>query len=98
VRIQVDLPPGMSEKRKRELLAAEAQRGRELMDAGPLRRIWRVPGRTANVSLYEAADATELHGLVSSLPLWPWMNIRVEPLAVHPLEALRADESPFAAS
>ena len=50
-------------------------------------RIWRLPGRFANVSLYRTGDATELHAALTSLPLWPWMRIRVEALAVHPLEA-----------
>ncbi len=87
VRIDVDLPPDVTEPRRRELLEAEAERGRELLASGALRRIWRVPGRRANVSLYEAPDATELHALLTSLPLWPWMDIDVQALATHPLEA-----------
>jgi muconolactone D-isomerase len=46
-----------------------------------------VPGSWVNVSLYEASDATELHALLTSLPLWPWMDVHVEALATHPLEA-----------
>jgi len=87
VRIDVELPADMTEPRRRELLEAEAERGRELLASGALRRIWRVPGRRANVSLYEAPDATELHALLTSLPLWPWMDIDVQALATHPLEA-----------
>ena len=87
VRIEIGLPPDMPEDRRSELLAAEAARGRELIAAGSLVRIWRVPGRRANVSLYRAADATELHALLGSLPLYPWLEISVEALATHPLEA-----------
>jgi len=87
VRIDVDLSADMTEARRRELLDAEAERGRELLASGALRRIWRVPGRSSNVSLYAAADATELHALLTSLPLWPWMDVHVEALAIHPLEA-----------
>jgi muconolactone D-isomerase len=29
-------------------------------------------------------DATVLHEALSSLPLYPWMDINVHPLAVHP--------------
>ena len=86
VRINVDLSADVTEPRRRELLEAEAERGRELLASGALRRIWRVPGRPANISLYEASDATELHALLMSLPLWPWMDVQVEALATHPLE------------
>jgi muconolactone D-isomerase len=87
VRIEIDLPADMPEPRRRDLMDAEARRGRELLESGALVRIWRVPGRFANVSLYETADATELHVALSSLPLHPWMHVDVEPLAVHPLES-----------
>jgi muconolactone D-isomerase len=87
VRVQVDLPPELPAERRQELIDAERVRGLELIEQGALRRIWRVPGRYASVALYEAADATELHALLTSLPLWPWMDMRVEPLAQHPLES-----------
>jgi muconolactone D-isomerase len=38
------------------------------------------------VSLYRAADATQLHELIGSLPLFPWLEVSVEALATHPLE------------
>lgn len=87
VRIEISLPPDMPAGERTALLEAEARRGRELIAQGALVRVWRVPGRFANISLYRAADATELHALVSSLPLWPWMDVNVEALARHPLES-----------
>jgi muconolactone D-isomerase len=87
VHVEIRLPDGMAEERRAELAAAETRRGRELIEAGTLVRIWRQPGRFANVSLYRTADATELHAALASLPLWPYMQIRVEALATHPLEA-----------
>jgi muconolactone D-isomerase len=86
VRIETRLPPDLPEARRVELLEAEAARGRELIESGKLRRIWRVPGRLANVSLYDVDGADELHELLTSLPLARWMDVRVEALAVHPLE------------
>ena len=86
VRIDVNLPPEMNPEVREDLLAREAARGRELIRAGLLVRIWRVPGRQANVSLYRAEDATEVHAAITSLPLWPWMDVSVEALAIHPLE------------
>jgi muconolactone D-isomerase len=83
VEIEFELPPTMPEAERTAIVEAEAERGRELRDAGSIVRMWRVPGRRANVGLWEAADATELHELLSSLPLFPWMNIQVRALAEH---------------
>jgi muconolactone D-isomerase len=86
VSIDVRTPHDLDPERLAALQTAETARARELMAAGALKRIWRVPGRRSNVSLYEAPDATALHAALSSLPLWPYMEIDVRALAVHPLE------------
>lgn len=71
VRVQVNIPSDMSPEERARLISLETARGRALIAMGKLRRIRRVPGRWASIALYEVADATELHALVSSLPLWP---------------------------
>ena len=43
-----------------------------------------VAGRYANVSVFDVESADELHELLSGLPLFPYMDIRVTPLARHP--------------
>lgn len=86
VRLEIALPPDMDPARRAQLLADEERRARELIDAGTIVRIWRVPGRYANVGVWEAADATALHDLVASLPLFPYMEAHVEALAQHYLE------------
>ncbi|MHB8490215.1 MAG: muconolactone Delta-isomerase, partial [Candidatus Dormibacteria bacterium] len=52
--------------------------------SGVIRRLWRVPGRRANWGVWEARDATALHGFLTSLPMYPWLSIAVHPLAAHP--------------
>jgi muconolactone D-isomerase len=89
VSIEVRTPADMDPARLADLLSAEAARARELVDSGLLRRIWRVPGRRANVSLYEASTATVVHEALASLPLYPWLDISVQALATHPVEAAR---------
>jgi muconolactone D-isomerase len=69
---------------ERSLREQEAARARELAAAGVLRRLWRVPGRRANWGVWSAADADALHAALSSLPLFPYLDISVHPLAAHP--------------
>ena len=53
---------------------------------GVLKRLWRVPGRTATIGLYEADDPAALHDALMSLPMAPWLDVHVEALATHPQE------------
>jgi len=85
VRIAVHLPATMSEADRAELRTAERVRGRELLEAGAICDIWRIPGGLRNVGIWEAVDATELHDMLASLPLFPWIEAEVTPLADHPL-------------
>jgi muconolactone D-isomerase len=85
VNITIDLPPSMPKDERADLLARELERGNELIASGELVGIWRVPGRRANVSIYEVADADALHTALSSLPLFPWLDVQVQALATHPL-------------
>jgi muconolactone D-isomerase len=84
--VQIAISPDVPEERRGELVARERARGQELIAAGTIVRIWRVPGRWANVGIWRAGDATELHDAISSLPMFPWMTVDVAPLAAHYLE------------
>jgi muconolactone D-isomerase len=69
-----------------ELTRAERQVGRELVAEGAIVRIWRLPGRRANIGIWHADDATQLCEFLDRLPLRSWMDAEVVPLALHPLE------------
>jgi muconolactone D-isomerase len=43
-----------------------------------------VAGQYSNVSIFDVADHDELHALLSNLPLFPFVQIAVIPLARHP--------------
>jgi muconolactone D-isomerase len=86
VDITVRIPADLDPERRQELIAAERDRGRELVDSGAIQHIWRIPGALRNVSVWRAADATELHALLTSLPSYPYTTIAVTPLAEHPLK------------
>jgi muconolactone D-isomerase len=86
VRSENRLPPEFPTERRAELRTAERARAMELRAAGTLKRLWRVPGRNATIGLYEADDPAELHDALMSLPMAPWLDVTVEPLALHPQE------------
>lgn len=86
VNIHVNWPADGNPAELQRLLLAERGRGAELVRAGILRRIWRVPGRFENWGLWYADDATALHEALASLPFYPFLDIRVIPLADHPTD------------
>ena len=82
--ITVNLPGEMDPAAKESLTHAEHARAMELVEAGHLRRIWRVVGERSNFSLWEADTLEELHAAIGSLPFHPWMQLKVTPLIEHP--------------
>jgi muconolactone D-isomerase len=88
IRLPPETPADLVTQRRRE----EAERAAELTAAGHLLRLWRIPGQWANWGLWSAPEATTLHEVLSSLPLYPWATIEVHPLAEHPNDP--AAESP----
>ena len=63
---------------------AEADRAIELIQAGKMRKVWRIVGERANFSIWEADSLEEFHADISSLPLHPWMTVEVTPMIEHP--------------
>jgi muconolactone D-isomerase len=82
----VTLPAEMPEARRQLLLEEEHQRARDLLRQGVIQRIWRIPGGLRNVGVWRVADANELQVELASLPLSPWLESTVTPLASHPVE------------
>lgn len=86
VKIEIDVPSDFSTQEYADLLVQERIRGRELQVQGLVQRIWRIPGTKNNVGIWCASNATHLHSILASLPLYRFMKIDVISLAVHPLE------------
>ena len=87
VRMELKWPDGRDRGDLEALIAQETARGNELVAAGLVQGIWRLPGRRGNVSVWSAADASELHRAIQSLPLFAWLDIDVQALAGHPVRA-----------
>jgi muconolactone delta-isomerase len=52
---------------------------------GKWRHLWRIAGQYANVSIFDVDSVDELHALLMSLPLFPYMQIEVTALCRHPV-------------
>jgi len=84
VRMDVHLPPDLDPDVRASLLAQERDRAIELQKSGVWPELWRIVGEYANFSIFDVDSNDELHELLSSLPLFPYMKIHVTPLARHP--------------
>lgn len=84
VEMDVAIPLGFDPETLDRLKAAEKALCLELQATGVWRHIWRVVGQYKNVSIFDVADNTALHDILMSLPLFPFMEIRVAALCRHP--------------
>jgi len=84
VTMSVQLPHGMPAEEAADLKTAERNLAQRLQREGKWRHLWRVAGRYANVSVFDVQDVQELHDILSSLPLFPYMDIAVTALCRHP--------------
>ncbi|MCT2089879.1 muconolactone Delta-isomerase [Micrococcus terreus] len=83
-RMDVTFPESMSPETKADFVAQEKEYSGNLQREGKMVDIWRVVGEYANYSVYDVADHDELHAVLSGFPMYPYMKIKVTPLAKHP--------------
>ena len=93
--IQVRLPGEWSQEQRAELVRRETEAAVELMHRKILRRTFRIVGQVANFSIWETATLDDLHAVLQSLPMYPFMTIAVTPIIKHPVE--QAYEEKFGA-
>jgi muconolactone D-isomerase len=84
VQMDVRVPHDIPEQVATELKQKERDRAQALQREGKWRHLWRVAGRYANVSVLDVESPQELHDILSTLPLFPFMEITVTPLCRHP--------------
>lgn len=87
VRMDVHVPRDLDPAEFDRLKVAEKARAEALQREGKWRHLWRIAGAYANYSVFDVADHDELHAILSALPLFPFMDIEVTPLARHPSAA-----------
>ena len=84
VRMDVQLPPAMPAAQADELKKNERELAQSLQRSGTWRHLWRIAGQYANFSMFDVDSVEELHALLMSLPLFPYMKIEVTPICRHP--------------
>ncbi|CAN5524436.1 muconolactone Delta-isomerase [soil metagenome] len=84
VHMHVNLPADLDPQTRDELIGREKAYSQDLQRGGKWPHIWRVVGEYANYSIFSVESNDELHQILSGLPLFPYMDIHVTPLATHP--------------
>lgn len=92
VRMDVNIPIDMPAEVANEIKAREKAYSQELQRSGKWRHIWRLAGEYANYSIFDVESNTELHDILTALPLFPYMEITVTPLCRHP-SSIRDDDA-----
>jgi muconolactone D-isomerase len=91
VEMDVNVPLDYDPARFEALKKTEKARSQELQRTGTWRHLWRVVGQYSNVSIFDVASNSELHDILTSLPLYPFMDVHVTPLCRHP-SAIHEDD------
>ncbi|HVV14528.1 muconolactone Delta-isomerase [Amycolatopsis sp.] len=84
VRMDVHLPPDLDAGVRQDIVAREKAYSQQLQRAGKWPQLWRIVGEYSNISIFDVDSGDELHQLLSSLPLFPYLDIKVTALARHP--------------
>ncbi|MFC4004005.1 muconolactone Delta-isomerase [Prauserella oleivorans] len=84
VRMDVHLPTDLDPEVRADIVAREKAYSQKLQREGKWPHLWRIVGEYSNISIFDVESNDELHDLLSGLPLFPYMDIKVTPLATHP--------------
>lgn len=84
VHMVVRLPHDMPQAQADDIKAREKAYSQALQRGGKWLHLWRVVGEYANYSVFDVESNDELHQILSGLPLFPYMEIKVTALAQHP--------------
>lgn len=84
VKMDVHIPHDLDPDVRAETVAREKAYSQELQRSGKWPHLWRIVGEYSNISIFDVDSTDEMHDLLSNLPLFPYMDIKVTPLATHP--------------
>jgi muconolactone D-isomerase len=84
VEIVVQIPHDVDSEKIKALSVTEVERAKTLQHEGKWLHIWRIVGKWANISVFNVKDGAELQEILTSLPLYRYMKIKVIALCAHP--------------
>lgn len=84
IEMTVNIPLDSDPVKMDEIKKSEKERAIELQKSGKWPHLWRVTGKYSNISIFDVESNDELHSLLMSLPLFPYMDIKVTALSKHP--------------
>ncbi|KAA0976086.1 muconolactone Delta-isomerase [Paeniglutamicibacter gangotriensis] len=83
-RMDVTFPAHLTEAQIADFQVEEKAYSGSLQRSGKMVGIWRIVGEYANHSIFDVESNDELHQILSGFPMYPYMKIKVTPLAKHP--------------
>lgn len=84
VRMDVRIPADLDPQVRQDTIAREKAYSQELQRGGEWKHIWRIVGKYSNISIFDVESTDRLHEILWNLPLFPYMDVDVTPLAPHP--------------
>ncbi|MEJ1968252.1 MAG: muconolactone Delta-isomerase family protein [Rhizomicrobium sp.] len=84
VAMTVRIPPSADRAEVEALGAREHERAAALQRRGKWLHLWRVVGEFSNISVFAVDGPEEMHAILESLPLRPYMEVAVTALCRHP--------------
>ena len=84
VEMDVNIPESWNEDKLADYIKREQETSQKWQKSGKWVYLWRVAGKYSNISVIDAESPDELHQIISSLPLFPYMNIKVTSVCKHP--------------
>jgi muconolactone D-isomerase len=93
VHMTVNIPLDLDKTYVDDLKAKEKALSQDLQRQGKWTHIWRIAGKYANISIFNVGSAGELHDILMSLPLYPYMEVEVTALCQHYSSVKNEEES-----
>lgn len=84
VEMDVNIPESWSEEKIADYITREKECSQGWQKSGKWVYLWRVAGKYSNISVLEVESPEEFHQIISSLPLFPYMNIKITSITRHP--------------